>query len=49
MHDGSWLGAMGRLYTYSYSDVQAESQQATSAGSQDDQVDSDSAESSRNE
>ena len=33
VHDGSWLGAMGRLYTYSYSDVQAESQQPAAAES----------------
>ena len=26
VHDGSWLGAMGRLYTFSYSDVEPEPQ-----------------------
>ncbi len=37
LHDGSWLGAMGRLYTFSYSDVQVESQQASAAEPQEDE------------
>lgn len=49
VHDGSWLGAMGRLYTYSYSDVQAEAQQAPASGSQSDQGESDVAESGDDE
>ena len=49
VHDGSWLGAMGRLYTYSYSDVQDESQQVAAAGSRDDQGESDIAESDGDE
>ena len=40
VHDGSWLGAMGRLYTYSYSDVQAETQQAPASESQGNQGES---------
>ena len=43
VHDGSWLGAMGRLYTYSYSDAAGESIEESAAEA--DQVESTESES----
>ena len=50
VHEGSWLGAMGRLYTFSYSDVEVETRQAPAAAeSQDDQGESQAEESAGGE
>ena len=36
VHDGSWLGAMGRLYTFNYSEPTGQTPVAEHTGTQDD-------------
>ena len=41
MHDGSWLGAMGRLYTFNYSEPTGQTPVTEDTDTQDDSAEED--------